>query len=156
MVKATDFLSAENELRSSRTCGGKDNKKQRDLTVSRPCSLPTCQRTPVGTWNRVNRACLEPYIPRWLPGVNISTIRNAGHIKLHWTEVGDGGHGDKAELFASGHSGVTRARFHLEAAHVGTVDISDAKVSLVVLGLANGLPFFGFGLAIDDELGEAV
>jgi hypothetical protein len=44
----------------------------------------------------------------------------------------------------------------LEAAHVTTRYASDAGVGLVVLGLADGRPFCGFGGAIDDELGEAV
>jgi hypothetical protein len=63
---------------------------------------------------------------------------------------------DEAEGVAGGHGGSAGSGAHLEAAHVWAVDVGDAVVGLVVFGLADRGPFFGFGDAVDDEAGETV
>lgn len=40
--------------------------------------------------------------------------------------------------------------------YVHVVDVGDPLVALVVLGLTDGGPFFGFGYAIDNDSREAV
>ena len=64
--------------------------------------------------------------------------------------------GDEAEIGSGGDGCGSGAGFHLEAAHVGAVDVGHAVVILVVLRLSDGRPFSRFGHAVDDELGEAI
>jgi hypothetical protein len=63
---------------------------------------------------------------------------------------------NEAQGLTGGDGGGAGSGLHLEAAHVGAVDVRYTGVGLVVLGLADRGPFFGFGDAVDDEFGEAV
>jgi hypothetical protein len=68
----------------------------------------------------------------------------------------DAGFGYEAEVGPCGDGCGAAARAVLEAAHVRRCHGCHAGVGLVVFGLADGYPFFGFGSAVDDEFGEAV
>jgi hypothetical protein len=68
----------------------------------------------------------------------------------------DAGFGHEAEVGACSDGCGAAAHAVLEAAHVRRGYRCHAGVGLVVFGLADGCPFFGFGRAVDDEFGEAV
>jgi hypothetical protein len=63
---------------------------------------------------------------------------------------------NETEVSTRGDSGGVGSRAVLEAPHVGGGNGCDARVALVIFGLPDGDPFFGFGNAVDYELGEAV
>ena len=134
---------------------GKARKGRAKHTISRPRRLPTRQCTPI-TRHRINHTRLKPHIARRFPSIEIRTIRHLRHIKLHGTKVRHRAHRHEPEFLARGNGGEASTRSHLEAAHVRAIDVGDAVVGLVVFGLADGLPFFGFFDAADNEFGEAV
>lgn len=63
---------------------------------------------------------------------------------------------NEAQCIACDGASSAGTRFHLEAAHVGAVDVRDSGVGLIVFGLADRGPFFGFGDAVYYELGETI
>jgi hypothetical protein len=63
---------------------------------------------------------------------------------------------NETQVCSSGYRGSAGTRTVLKAAHIGRCYGCDAGVGLVVFGLADGDPFFGFWVAVDDELGETI
>ena len=93
-------------------------------------------------WHGRDLADLEPHVAGAVPGVDVLAVGHAGHVEGDGAEVGDGRHGDEAQLGAGGDGGGRGAGLVLEAADVDAVDVGHAVVVLVVLGPADRGPFF--------------
>lgn len=118
-------------------------------TVSRP--VP-----PASALHRANAADLGPHVAGGVPGVDVRALGHLGHVELDGAEMRHGRVGDEPERAAGLDGRYPLPGRHLEARHVGAVDVRHAEVPLVVFRLPDGGPFRRFALPVDLDLRESV
>ena len=104
----------------------------------------------------IDASDLEPDIASSFERVDIFAFRDLSHVELHRAGMCHSLVGHETERTAGGYGGTSRAGTHLEAADVGTVDVRNAMIVLVIFSHSNRRPLLCLGFSIDDELGESI